>query len=70
MCFSSEDAGALLARHFALVDRFDASGWIVFPDREAAQAFVEATMTLRGELPQFEGPLRVRRTPCVFVATK
>jgi SAM-dependent methyltransferase len=70
MCFSAENGRDLLSRHFALVERRDASGWIVFPDREAAQSFVEATMTLRGELPPFDGPLRVRRTPYVFIATK
>jgi hypothetical protein len=52
------------------VERRDASGWIVFPDRQAAQQFVESAMTLEGELPEFDGPLRVRRSPYVFVAEK
>ncbi len=70
MCFTAENAGELLGRSFARVQRHDATGWIVFPDRETAQEFVEATMTLRGELPRFEGALRVRRSPYVFVADK
>ncbi len=70
LCFTAENAGALLARRFARVADHDAAGWIVFPDRVAAQEFVEAAMTLRGELPDFDGPLRVRRAPHVFVAEK
>lgn len=69
-CFSAENGEELLLRNFSRVERRDATGWIVFPDRAAAQAFVDATMTLKGELPQFEGPLRVRRSPYVFIAEK
>jgi SAM-dependent methyltransferase len=68
MCFTAENAEELLRASFASVVRYDATGWIVFPDRAAAQEFVEATMTLQGELPHFEGPLRVRRSPYVLVA--
>jgi SAM-dependent methyltransferase len=67
-CFTAENGEELLRRSFSRVERRDGTGWIVFPDREAAQAFVEATMTLEGELPPFDGPLRVRRSPFVFVA--
>jgi SAM-dependent methyltransferase len=70
MCFTAEQGSALLEPFFARVQRIDATGWIVFPDRAAAQEFVEATMTLEGELPAFDGPLRVRRSPYVFVADK
>ncbi len=69
-CFTAENGEELLRRSFSHVERRDGTGWIVFPDREAAQAFVEATMTLEGELPPFDGPLRVRRSPFVFVAEK
>jgi SAM-dependent methyltransferase len=69
-CFSAENGEELLLHKFARVERRDGTGWFVFPDRVAAQAFVEASMTLKGELPQFEGPLRVRRSPYVFVAEK
>jgi SAM-dependent methyltransferase len=70
LCFTAENGGELLGRSFARVERRDATGWIVFPDRETAQTFVESTMTLQGELPLFDGPLRVRRSPYIFVAEK
>lgn len=70
--FSSENGAALLERHFARVERRDAWGWIAFPDRAAAQSYVKAARTLFGaeDLPEFDGPLRVRRAPTIFVATK
>ncbi len=67
-CFSAENGEELLRRRFARVERRDATGWIDFPDRAAAQAFVDSTILLEGDLPVFEGPLRVRRSPYVFVA--
>jgi SAM-dependent methyltransferase len=67
-CFSAENGEALLRRRFARVERRDATGWIDFPDRAAAQAFVDSTISLEGDLQAFEGPLRVRRSPYVFVA--
>lgn len=67
--FRSDNAESILGRHFQAVERRDAHGWLVFPSREAAQAYVDATVLFRGvQLPRFEGPLRVRRTPAVFVA--
>jgi ubiquinone/menaquinone biosynthesis C-methylase UbiE len=69
-CFAAENGEELLRRQFAQVERRDATGWIVFPDRAEAQAFVDATISLRGELPPLAGPLRVRRSPYVFVAEK
>ena len=70
--FSAENGGDLLAPHFSRVDRIDASGWLDFPDRDAAQEYVRAAQILArwGDLPPFEGALRVRRAPCVFVADK
>ena len=68
--FSAEQAEDDLSRHFARVERRDASGWIAFPDRATAQEFVDAFIILRGELPPFEGGLRVRRTPYVFLADR
>ncbi|MEX0675357.1 MAG: class I SAM-dependent methyltransferase [Gaiellaceae bacterium] len=66
--FSGENGSELLERHFARVERRDATGWIAFPGRAAAQAYVDASKW--GQLPEFEGPLRVRRAPYVFVADK
>jgi hypothetical protein len=63
---------ALLARHFHEVEERDAGGWINFPDRAAVEAYVDATRALwSGELAtDFDGPLRVRRSPVIYVATR
>jgi SAM-dependent methyltransferase len=69
--FDAEDAEKLLSRHFTRVEARDAPGWLVFPSRAEAQAYVDSTVIFTGrELPDFEGPLRVRRTPVVLVADK
>jgi SAM-dependent methyltransferase len=69
--FRSENGEALLRSHFARVERRDAFGWVTFPSRVEAQAFVDSGIALAGrELPDLEGPLRVRRTPTVFVADR
>jgi SAM-dependent methyltransferase len=70
--FSSEDGEDRLRRHFARVERRDAWGWINFPGRREAQAYVDASRTLLlvGQLPPVEGAVRVRRAPTVFVAEK
>lgn len=72
LSFHADNGQELLERSFARVERRDAHGWIVFPDRTAAQKYVHAapSLALEGELPPFEGPLRVRRTPTIFVADK
>jgi SAM-dependent methyltransferase len=71
LSFNAENGAALLGGHFAHVERRDASGWVVFPDRAAAQAYIAASIRAQSrELPHFEGELRVRRAPCVFVADK
>jgi hypothetical protein len=61
-----------LLRRFASVERRDAYGWINFPDRDAAQSFVDAgaTLFMGGRLPPREGPVRVRRAPTILVAEK
>jgi SAM-dependent methyltransferase len=70
--FNGDNGGRLLSRHFASVERREVYGWVAFPDHEAAQSYVEASVVLFGgrRLPEFEGPLRVRRAPVVFVAKK
>ena len=69
--FSAENGAERLGRHFARVDRRDAWGWIAFPSRAEAQEFVDSSIVWRGrELPELDGPLRVRRAPTVFVADK
>lgn len=69
--FDAEDAERLLSRHFARVVAHDASGWLAFANRDEAQTFADATMIFAGrEVPRFDGPLTVRRTPVIFVADK
>jgi SAM-dependent methyltransferase len=70
--FLAEDAPSLLARHFERVEVRDARGWIVFPSRTEAQEYVDASIVLfgHGQLPPFDGELRVRRSPVVLVADK
>ncbi|MGH3072510.1 MAG: class I SAM-dependent methyltransferase [Gaiellaceae bacterium] len=70
--FSDETAPELLEMYFARVDARDLGGWINFPDRAAVERYVEATRTLwERELPEdFDGPLRVRRAPVMYVATR
>jgi SAM-dependent methyltransferase len=71
LSFNGENGEQLLGRHFSRVERREAYGWIAFPDRAAAQEYVDATIVFGGQqLPAFEGALRVRRAPVVFVADK
>jgi len=71
--FHAEDGAEILGRRFSDVERRDATGWVTFPTYEDARSYVESSRTLQpatGELPRFDGPLRVRRSPYVFVATR
>ena len=70
--FSDENAREILLRFFTLVEERDAGGWINFPDRAAVAAYVDASRSLWArELPaDFEGGLRVRRAPVIYIATK
>ena len=70
--FSDETGAEILLRHFARVEEREAGGWLNFPDRAAVAAYVDASRSLWArELPaDFDGPLRVRRAPVIYVATK
>ena len=70
--FDGDNGAELLRARFSSVQRRDAQGWIAFPDRNAAQSYVDASAQqfAGAELPELEGPLRVRRGPVVFVADK
>ena len=71
--FPAEDAPELLLPWFPRVEARDARGWIVFAGRAETQAFVDSTIILARAgrpVPDFDGPLRVRRSPVVFVADK
>ena len=69
--FTVEDAEEVLRRYFARVERRDAHGWIVFPDSDAAQAYVSSLVLLDGAVvPPYGGEIRVRRLPSILVAEK
>ncbi len=68
--FNAENGAEALRRHFSGVDRVDIRGWLIFPDAAAAQAYVDSMVVLSGTVPDVDGPIRARRTPCVFVAEK
>jgi SAM-dependent methyltransferase len=69
--FDAEDAEGLLAQQFSLVESREVAGWLAFPSRDEAQQYVDATVLFAGrDLPPFDGPLRVRRSPVVFIAHK
>jgi SAM-dependent methyltransferase len=73
--FSRENGEAALARHFARVERRDADGTVVFPDRAAVERYLRSLVLIRGtepleRLPRFDGPFRSRSRHAVFVAEK
>ena len=73
--FSRENGEAALARHFARVERRDADGTVVFPDRVAVERYLRSLVLIRGtepleRLPRFDGPFRSRSRHAVFVAEK
>jgi SAM-dependent methyltransferase len=69
--FSDENGEEQLRRRFESIERRAAFGWVVFPSRREAQEYLDHAIVWRGrQLPAFEGPLRVRRAPVVFVADK
>jgi SAM-dependent methyltransferase len=68
--FNAENGERALLRHFASVERRDAQGHLLFPSRDAAQAYVDAALSISGTLPPIDGTIRVRRTPVIFIAAK
>jgi SAM-dependent methyltransferase len=70
--FSSENAAELLGASFSDVEARPAGGWVTIPDDDAIWSYLrsmsrfDASVTLHPH----ELPLRVRRRPTVFVATK
>jgi ubiquinone/menaquinone biosynthesis C-methylase UbiE len=69
--FSAENGEEQLRRHFSATEPREAYGWLAFPNRDEAQKYLDHAIVWAGrQLPQFEGPLRVRRAPVVFVAEK
>lgn len=70
--FNGENGGAALARLFARVQRRDTGGEVLWEDRAAFQAYLDAHVEMTGPLAAPAGPypLRARRRNCVFVADR
>jgi SAM-dependent methyltransferase len=70
--FDGHNGADALARHFASVERRDTSGEVLWENRAALQAYLDAYREMLGELCASEGPypLRATRRNCVFVAHK
>jgi SAM-dependent methyltransferase len=67
--FRSENGEEILRRHFAGVERRDASGWVAMDDatvRRFAASWADLAPVL--EHPPLEEPLRIRKRSTVFVA--
>jgi SAM-dependent methyltransferase len=73
LTFGYGNGRAALAPHFANVERREANGTVVFPDRASMHEFVAATTTrshLADRIPEVTEPFATRSTHCVFVAEK
>jgi SAM-dependent methyltransferase len=71
--FRTEEAEEPLRRHFDLVERRDAPGWIRFPDHHAVREYVAASIKRRhlvDRVPEFDGPLLARSSQAVFAADR
>ena len=72
LTFDHDTGNAVLAPHFATVERRPANGTIVFPDRTSMHEFVAASSRsyLAAKIPELTEPFPTRSVHCVFVATK
>jgi len=73
LSFGYGNGEAALAPHFAAIERREANGTVVFPDRGSMHEFVAATTTrshLADKIPELKEPFATRSTHCVFVAGK
>jgi hypothetical protein len=71
--FSSENGADPLRRHFARVERRDAEGSVVFPDRDSVHTYLSSLIRgreLADLLPQFEGEFGARSRQSILVADK
>lgn len=73
LTFGADNGAEVLGRRFTDVERRDAVGTVVFPDREAMRRFVAATITrahLADRVPAVSKPFRATTSHVVFVAHK
>jgi SAM-dependent methyltransferase len=70
--FNGENGGDALRRHFSAVERRDTGGEVLWENRGALQAYLDAYSELLGQLdaPTEPYPFRASRRNCVFVARK
>ena len=71
--FGYENGEIALAPYFTQIERREANGTVVFPDRSSMVDFVAATTTrshLADHVPELTEPFHTRSTYCVFVAGK
>ena len=71
--FNRQNGARPLERHFAQVERRDADGVVVFPDRAAVRRYVAATIRgahLADSIPEFDGAFRARSRASVFIAER
>ena len=69
--FRGDNGELVLRRHFAVVERRDVRGTVLFPDRSAARAYVASSIRhkhLAERVPELAAPLRATRSAVVFVA--
>jgi SAM-dependent methyltransferase len=73
LSFSRENGAERLRSHFQRVERRDADGTVVFPDRAAVHTYLSSLIRgsdLAERLPDFSGEFRARSRQSVFVCDK
>jgi hypothetical protein len=73
LSFGYENGETALSPYFTQIDRREANGTVVFPDRASLVDFVAATISrshLAELVPELTEPFQTRSTHCVFVAGK
>ena len=73
LTFGHDNGEAALAPHFTQIERREANGTVVFPDRASMHEFVAATTSrahLAERVPELVEPFHTRSTHCVYVAVK
>ena len=73
LSFGYANGAAALDPHFEGVERREANGTVVFPNRASMHEFVAATTTrshLADRVPELAEPFATQSTHCVFVSQK
>ncbi|HUQ23459.1 MAG TPA: class I SAM-dependent methyltransferase [Gaiellaceae bacterium] len=73
LTFGYGNGAAALASHFTEIERRDADGTVIFPDKASMHEFVAATTSrshLTDRIPELAEPFQTRTRHCVFVAVK